>query len=67
MLLSIYQMFYYISLNTNKTGHSVERKRVRLWSGGLKFKSRAGQIEHSVAYGSTPLRHLFERNCVAQA
>ena len=34
---------------------------------GQKFKSRAGQIEHSVANGSPPLRHFFERSCVAPA
>ena len=28
------------------------------------FRSRAGQIEHSVANGSQPLRHFFERSCV---
>ena len=36
-------------------------------AGGLRFKSRAGQIEHSVANGSPPLRHFFERSCVARA
>ena len=35
-------------------------------AGGLRFKSRAGQIEHSVVNGLPPLRH-FERNCVARA
>ena len=35
-------------------------------AGGLRFKSRAGQIEHSVANGSPPLRHFFERSCVAR-
>ena len=34
---------------------------------GMRFKSLAGQIGRSVAYGSPPLRHFFERNCVAQA
>ena len=34
---------------------------------GLRFKSRAGQIGHSVANGSPPLRHFFERSCVARA
>ena len=34
---------------------------------GLSFKSRAGQIGHSVANGSPPLRHFFERSCVARA
>ena len=34
---------------------------------GLRFNSRAGQIECSVAKGSSPLRHLFERSCVPGA
>ena len=36
-------------------------------AGGLRFKSRAGQIGHSVANGSPPLRDFFERSCVARA
>ena len=36
-------------------------------SGGLKFKSRAGQIGLSVANGSPPLQHFFEWTCVAHA
>ena len=36
-------------------------------AGGLKFKSRAGQIGHSVANGAPPLRHFFEKSCVARA
>ena len=36
-------------------------------AGDLRFKSQAGQIEHSVANGSPPLRHFFERSCVARA
>ena len=36
-------------------------------AGGLRFKSRAGQIGHSVAKGSPPLRHFFKRSCVARA
>ena len=36
-------------------------------AGGLRFKSRAGQIGRSVAIGSPPLRHFFERNYVALA
>ena len=36
-------------------------------AGGLRFKSRAGQVGHSVANGSPPLRHFFERSCVARA
>ena len=34
-------------------------------TGGLKFKSRAGQIEDSVASGSPPPQHFLERSCVA--
>ena len=33
----------------------------------LRFKSWAGQIEQSVANGSPPLQHFFERRCVARA
>ena len=36
-------------------------------AGGLRFKPWAGEIAHSVAYGSPPLRHFFERSCVARA
>ena len=36
-------------------------------AGGLRFKSRVGQIGHSVANGSPPLRHFFEGSCVARA
>ena len=36
-------------------------------AGGLRFKYRAGQIKHSVANGSPPLRHFLERSCVARA
>ena len=36
-------------------------------AGGLRFKSQAGQIGHSVANGSPPLRHFFERSCVTRA
>ena len=36
-------------------------------AGGLRFKSRAGQIGHSVSNGSPPLHHFFERSCVARA
>ena len=34
---------------------------------GLRLKPRTGQIGHSVANGSPPLRYLFERSCVARA
>ena len=36
-------------------------------AGGLRFKALTGQIGHSVANGSPPLRHFFERYCVARA
>ena len=36
-------------------------------AGGLGFKSRTGQIGHSVASGSPPLWHFFERSSVARA
>ena len=36
-------------------------------AGDLRFKSQAGQIGHSVANGSPPLRHFFKRSCVARA
>ena len=36
-------------------------------AGGLKIKSRANQIVHSVANGSPPQGYLFERSCVARA
>ena len=36
-------------------------------AGGPKFKSRAVQIEHSVANSLPPLPHFFERCCVAWA
>ena len=32
---------------------------------GRRFKSRQGQIGHSVANCSPPLRHFYERSCVA--
>ena len=32
----------------------------------LRFKSRAGQIEHSVASESLPLRYFFEKSSVAR-
>ena len=35
-------------------------------AGGLRFKSRAGQIGHSVADGSPSLRYFSERSCVAR-
>ena len=34
-------------------------------AGGLRFKSRVGQIGSSVVNGFPPLRHFFDRGCVA--
>ena len=34
-------------------------------AGGLRFKSRAGQIGQSVANGSPPLRNFSGRSCAA--
>ena len=34
-------------------------------AGGLRFKSWAGQIGHSVSNNSPPLQHFLERNCIA--
>ena len=36
-------------------------------AGGLRFKYRAGQIGRSVANGLPPLKHFFDRSCVARA
>ena len=36
-------------------------------AGGLKFKSRIGQIGHSVADSLPPLRHFFKRTCADRA
>ena len=36
-------------------------------AGGLRFKSRAGQIEHSAANRSPPQQHFFEKSGVARA
>ena len=47
------------------TDQLAERLRVRFWSEYLRFKFRAGKIGHSVANGSSPLQHSFERSCVA--
>ena len=54
---------------------SIGLKNFSVWSsnnafvsgaGGLRIKSRAGQIGHSVANGSPPLQH-FKKSCVARA
>ena len=36
-------------------------------AGGLRFKSRASQIRHSIANGSPPLQYFFKWSCVAWA
>ena len=36
-------------------------------AGGLRLKSRAGQIKHNAAHSSLPLQHFFERSCAARA
>ena len=36
-------------------------------AGSLRFKSLAVQIVHSVANGSSPLEHLFEKSSNARA
>ena len=35
-------------------------------AGGLRFESQGGQTGHSVANGSPPLPHFFERSCIAR-
>ena len=35
-------------------------------AGGLRFKSRADKIRHSVANDSPPLRYFFETSCVTR-
>ena len=35
-------------------------------AGGLRFKSWAGRIRHSVANGCPPLQHFFERSLGAR-
>ena len=36
-------------------------------AGGLRFTSRAGQVELRAANGSPLLQHFFKRSCVARA
>ena len=35
-------------------------------AGSLRCKSRASQIEHSVANGSAPLQHFLKKTCVSR-
>ena len=35
-------------------------------AGGLRFKSRAGEIGHKVANDLLPLEHFFEKSCVTR-
>ena len=48
------------------TGHWSSGKAFASIAGGLRFKSRGGQIGHKIANGSLPLRHFFEKSCVAR-
>ena len=36
-------------------------------AGSMRFQSQASQIGHSASNGLPPLRHFFERSCVARA
>ena len=47
-------------------GQTVDLISLSLEREGLRFKSRASHIEHSVANSSTPLQDFFKRSCVAQ-
>ena len=48
------------------TGQLVECNGFVSGAGSLRFESWAGQIGHSVANRSPPLRHYFERSYVAR-
>ena len=54
---------------TSSTNQPVNRSSIVIVSktGGLSFKFRTGQIEHSVANGLSSLQHFFERSCVTWA
>ena len=54
------------SNNTVIIGQLVEQNAFVFGAGGLRFKSRAGQIEHNAANGSPPLRHFFKKSCVSR-
>ena len=65
LILDINGQNKFETLVTEDTGQLGGRYRVCLWSGGLRFKSRAGQIGYSFANGSPPQRYFFRRGCVA--
>ena len=57
-----------LSLNLSTISRPVGRAVMHLFLAGSQgFKSRAGQVGHSVGNGSPPLQRFFERNCVATA
>ena len=47
-------------------GQTVDLTSLSLEREGLRFKSQASHIEHSVANTSPPLQDFFKRSCVAQ-
>ena len=63
-------LYYTVSVNNqitiNKSKNISSGNAFLSGAGDLRFKSRAGQIGHSVADGSPPLRHFFERSSVAR-
>ena len=59
------QMTVVISIYYRPGGRALTRTFF-FGAGGLRFKSRTGEIGHSAANGSPPLRHFFERSCVAR-
>ena len=63
--LTLYDDYHgYLSGVFEETANSVnENSNTR----SLRFKSRARQIGYNVANSSPPLRHFFEKSCVAQA
>ena len=67
---------YHVFCGINFTCETFNLSQPASWSsgnafvsgaGGLRFKSRAGQIGLSVANGLPPLRHFFEWSSVARA
>ena len=64
--LNIAKLIQQIKNDTTPVGWSSGNAFVS-GAGDLRFKSWACQIGHSVANGSLPLQHFFERSCVARA
>ena len=65
-----------LCLSTGTYPDLTKVEKLASWSSGnafvsgavdLRLKSRADQIGHSFANGSSPLRHFFKRSCVARA